>query len=414
MPSGIGARIHSGHRDDADFVVGGRYAVRSVTHLFLSPAFDEPATQLVAKEVVLLISIQEDIPACRGLVAPKPPHFPGWLSLDADTLYKRRLEGSWVVGGRYALQHGALLREGTSLNSALITEIHPFVEVTILELGLNGDVATRQPLRLRARVSLADNTVGWMSPETSDGFRLLNSVNLLSEARPRQRFGQLSHFVSRWRNSSTGDPSENMKDDADSTPWEVGGQYRVLKALVLRQDAKLRSKEVSKVKAGSLVTIKELSFSEEAGLGWCPTALVTVDGERGQQGWLPCLDKNGTYLLDPRNQLHFDKIVDRLRQEEHTPQSAVRVVGTEFCMPVDDEGSSSGEADVNESVDESVVACSETSQTDAVKPLLMEPSHPPEPARILSLEDRAVVEDEGFGCCSLSCSPSKREHLWGF
>jgi len=96
-----------------------------------------------------------------------------------------RLRGSWVVGARYRVQNVAALRQDMSLSSMEVGRAQQGEEVVLLGVGASDDTTDAKP-RLRVKVRLRDGTVGWMSPQSESGKRLLCSDDLLSSPAGRR------------------------------------------------------------------------------------------------------------------------------------------------------------------------------------------------------------------------------------
>jgi len=261
------------------------------------------------------------VPTLSAVGAAGPP--PGWVVLDGP-LMPGKLEDSWELNARYCVQSAATLRQERALGSEWVDELEPGDEVITLELGFNHDEGEPQRPRLRMRVSSSKGTVGWMSPETASGYKLLCPVNLLS---PK--------VVDVHRKSVTGSRSSLMLGDGNApppatlgrrssyrqggqVPWEVNAQYRVLERTSVRERLQSASRELFKISAGCVVSVGEVQLADCGQFGLCPCAFVTViDGsDAGRQGWIRCMGKDGRDQVDTRDQLEAEKVRARLEEQK--------------------------------------------------------------------------------------------------
>jgi len=174
------------------------------------------------------------------------------------------------------------------------------------------------------KVRTSKGTVGWMSPETASGYKLLCPLNLLS-----------TKVVEVHRRSITGSRSSLMLGDGNAVPpptcgrrssyrqggevpWEVNGQYRVLERTSVRERLQSTSRELFKLSAGCLVIVGEVQIAECGQFGQCPCIFVTVlEGpETRRQGWIRCMGKDGRDQVDTRDQLEAEKVRARLEEEK--------------------------------------------------------------------------------------------------
>uniref|UniRef100_A0A7S4SGK9 Uncharacterized protein n=1 Tax=Alexandrium monilatum TaxID=311494 RepID=A0A7S4SGK9_9DINO len=309
--------------------VGGRYGLRPgcELHLRVGPT-PEAASFPAHTQSVLLLQINSTRNAWTssdtgdpeeelvGLVVPGPSAPTGWVTLESPMgpgpLIRRRLGGSWEVRARYFVQHLSTLRIGAELSSDRICHLEPGEEVLSLQLrGSRADTGAR----LRMMVSTETKLIGWLSPETANGDRLLYPVNLLSPAvvelckpgKRRWRSWALSAPVPRYFSFSLG----------RAMPWTVGGQYRVLERVALLQGSEPGSSEACKLAPGTLVTIEELHIVRCPCLSWRPVAFVLVDEgrHRCRRGWLRCAGNDGRDLIDTRNQQEVDEILEKLGRQ---------------------------------------------------------------------------------------------------
>lgn len=273
------------------------------------------------------------VPTLSVAGMPGPPR--GWVVLDGP-LMPGKLEDSWELNARYSVQSAATLRKERALTSEWVHELEPGDEVITLELGFNEDEGESQRPRLRMKVSSSKGKVGWMSPETASGYKLLCPVNLLS---PK--------VVEVHRRNSTSSRSSLMSGDGNAVlpatfglrgsyrqggevPWKIDSQYRVLERTSVRERLQSTSRELFKISAGCLVTVGEVQVAECGQFGLCPCIFVTVlEGpEAGRQGWIRCMGKDGRDQVDTRDRLEAEKVRARLeeetRQKEEEQREAAR------------------------------------------------------------------------------------------
>jgi len=262
------------------------------------------------------------VPTLTVTGAPVPP--PGWMVLDGP-LMPGKLEDSWELNARYCVQSAATIRQERALTSEWVDELEPGDEVITLELGFNREEGEAQRPRLRMKVSSNKGSVGWMSPETASGYKLLCPVNLLSskvvEVHRKSLVGGRPSLLGDC-NSPTGggaiSPGQRCSFRQDGkVPWEVNAQYRILERTSVRERLQATSRELFKLPAGCVVSVGEVQVAECGQFGLCPCALVTVaDGpEAGRQGWIRCMGKDGRDQVDTRDQLEAEKVRARLEEE---------------------------------------------------------------------------------------------------
>lgn len=319
---------------EKEWTVGGRYRANRAGFALWSASelSGTKVGELGLQDVVLLLNIADKPGSSpRGLVLPPNGRAPGWLALEAGPskgwpLVRRRVHGSWDIKARYSVKNPATLREGPSITSEEVTEVEPGDEVLVLELGHNNPDQDGGKVRLRALVSTSAGAIGWMSPETASGDHLLEPVNLLS---PKVvEIHQKS--LSRSSNSLLGGDSPSgprRSCTGGLVPWEVGGKYRVLEKLVVRERPDLNSRELAKITPGSLVTFSDVQKSLCDSLGMCPVAFVTVDEgpEKGRKGWVRCAATDGRDLIDTRDQLEYEKVLHKMRTSVAAPQGATGI-----------------------------------------------------------------------------------------
>jgi len=327
--------------EDSEFSAGGRYKVRTAVTMRASADLNSSRiAELAGKDEVLLLSVDIRDSTEVGLVVPALPERPGWIVLRSPSqqqcaLVLRKLEGSWDLKARYRATRPATLRREASIKSECLGEVSPGDEVLILNLSL--DDGDEDKPRLRAQVSvIGTELIGWISPETYSGDRLLDPVNLLGpevvkihrrslngSKSPREAIGQRLMSIRGGkanRNGSISGPQRSCVP-GEAVPWEVGGRYRVLEELTARERPELTSTELFKVPAGAVATVMDVQIAECTSLGWCPCALVLTE-EGAPHGWVRCAAKDGRDLMDTRDQLEFEKVQNRLRTSQQSKEAA--------------------------------------------------------------------------------------------
>lgn len=324
--------------EEGEWQVGGRYGLRRCArHVLLreGPAPQDSVTcEMGTGETVLLLQISGTPGWGRvaGLVVPAYPNTPGWITLEdpprPSVVVRRRLKGSWEMRARYVVRHPATVRTNPELLSEQLCEVEPGEEVLALQLALCG-TAPHRDARLRMQVSTQAKIIGWLSPETVRGDQLLYPVNLLGPEVVRLHRHSLSARRARVNAGGTSDEGQwalleeitggaagarqSFQVGAEA-PWIVGGRYRVLEHLPLREQPALSSAEIGRVAAGALVTVEEICHMECQQLRRCPCAFVRIEEgrEAGCRGWLRCSARDGHDLVDTRNQNECDEILEKL------------------------------------------------------------------------------------------------------
>jgi len=332
--------------EESEWQVGGRYKVQLNIPIHATPELVEETGTLKPKDTVLLLSVQTKACTEVGLVVPggvrrEQGVKPGWIVLqnamsEKGSLVRKRLEGSWEMKARYRVNNPATVRQEASLSSPEVGEVEPGEEVVVLDLGLDqGSGSEVGEARLRALISgTGTGLLGWISPETTAGDRLLDPVNLLGmEVVKLHRQSLVATGGSSPTRVSISPTSPVAGDERGrprrsclpgaTVPWEVGGKYRVLEKLAVLEKPELSSREIGKVSPGSLATLAHIHNVECAHLGWCPSAFVTVEEgpEEGTKGWVRCAAKDGHDLIDTRDQLESEKILHMIRLSQAAPQA---------------------------------------------------------------------------------------------
>jgi len=133
------------------------------------------------------------------------------------------------------------------------------------------------------------------------------------------------------RLSQKTDSQDFSRDPMAAIPWKVGGQYRVLEKLQLRESVAFNSKKTQQLPVGTLVEINEISMLQCQHLGWCPCAKVSAHSSvtksklKERRGWIRCAGKDGRNLIDERDQLEFEKVTKRMRESGKEPERKVQI-----------------------------------------------------------------------------------------
>mmetsp|Transcript_45165 Transcript_45165/g.104656 ORF Transcript_45165/g.104656 Transcript_45165/m.104656 type:complete len:259 (+) Transcript_45165:44-820(+) len=176
--------------DEEAWYVGGRYSFASAPSgsqpscpLYGDVGCRGPARTTHALPPFLLLDVRRDDDDAKnlvGLVRSTRCSRSGWLLLeDADskplTLKRSRLANSWRKGAVYQTAYPCTLREGLDLQSRWLAELSPGIRVSVLKFGLLCEQDwERARLRMLVQVCAAGAEVGWLSPETADGYQLLS------------------------------------------------------------------------------------------------------------------------------------------------------------------------------------------------------------------------------------------------
>lgn len=264
---------------------------------------------------------------CLGTVGSTPAHLPsgdefkGVDTTDAP-LGLVRLQGSWELGGRYRVLDNLVLRRGAELGSKPLCEVKRHEEIIILEFGLL--IAERSP-RLRARVRSDYGIIGWVTMEVPRAPPLLDPLNLYSEAAATSAslFGGLPRALRR----KHGFERMTVSGAKESGMWELGGKYRTLSKVWLRREVELDSSTFAPLRPGLLVVIQEIRSMQ-----WHPSVepsqeLLVFIGVLGIIGWMSSTSSTGEAVLDVRDHLEYQKVVEAqsLAQQGHTEKITVQL-----------------------------------------------------------------------------------------
>lgn len=312
------------------WVVGGRYQVLQSTSLHARPDLSsERIGQLRAKDTVLLLALQSvqaqwgsgEVVLAYLANTKRPDWVAGWGQIEGSlnvadapgpVLRRRRLQGSWEVGGRYVVVGSPVLRSRIELESEQMCEIHANEEVLALDLGLV--IRSGEP-RLRARVRADSAELGWLTIELPGGAPLLEPCNLYSEAaltRLPHHFGEKHRKSGRCNRVTLNGQSENS-----SQAWEANGKYRLVERVVVHEAPDLNSRAIGELRRGTVVFVRrvELQYSSDA-----RRQFLEVSNEHSDAiGWICPLGSNGEKLLDSRDHLEFEKLMRLHQAEQHEP-----------------------------------------------------------------------------------------------
>jgi len=315
--------------EEDQWVVGGRYQVTHQTALHQRPDLtSETSGHLRPKDIVILLALQS-VPVQSGdpgdtvllayVANTKNPEFwvCGWGAIEGEgatpqALRRRRLPGSWEVGGRYMVVGSPVLRAQIELESEQLCEVNAQEEVLILDLGLV--IRSGEP-RLRARVRIDSGDLGWLTMEVPGGSALLDPLNLYS-AEALHRKPQL--FGEKHRRHRTGSSRVSVSGQSERSDqvWEISGKYRLVERVSVHTDADINSRIIGELRKGSLVTVVGLEHPEPFTASSWPLLRLQITNEHTDAvGWISPLSEKGEKLLDSRDHLEFEKIM-RLEMEE--------------------------------------------------------------------------------------------------
>ena len=330
------AETHDGQDRQDPYIVGKRYKVARPLELWSGENLDGTRHNILQpnKDVVLLVGLfhQSEWASptdrsgpdvsyrmrgfTRGLVIPQPAEgqHAGWISLEdiqvgnsttTPALSKVEVPGSWELRARYSVQHPTTLRAGVGLDSEWLGDLMAGDEVLLLDLGVTAASTSSSQDRLRALV-LAEDKLGWISPETGTGEHLLREVNLLSHKVVDIHQQALRHC---------GDGLRKSYQPGYPPPWKVGATYRVLEAAMVKSNSDLHSANVAQVSAGSLVLVQEIK-DIIIEWGWCPVAYISVQEgpEKGISGWVRCSAKDGHDIMDTRDHNEYEMVLKKLKE----------------------------------------------------------------------------------------------------
>lgn len=301
-------------------MVGGRYQVLQNTALHARPDLSsEKLGQIRSKETVLLLALQsvraqtgsEEVLLAYVANTKKAEWVSGWgliegnaASSAARVLRRKRLPGSWEVGGRYVVNGNPVLRSQIELESEAMCEILLNEEVLVLDLGLV--IRSGEP-RLRARVRADSGDLGWLTIELPGGSPLLEPTNLYTPDALRHRsciFGEKHTQSGSCKRVTVHGHSESFKQ-----AWEVGGKYRLVESAAVQEEADLKSGVIGELSKGSLVHVRGMEHVVGPD-GQNNFLRLQISNEHTDAiGWLSPLTANNEKLLDSRDHLEFEKLL---------------------------------------------------------------------------------------------------------
>eukprot|EP00927_Polykrikos_kofoidii_P072540 TRINITY_DN68640_c0_g1_i1.p1 TRINITY_DN68640_c0_g1~~TRINITY_DN68640_c0_g1_i1.p1 ORF type:complete len:756 (+),score=114.98 TRINITY_DN68640_c0_g1_i1:139-2406(+) len=339
-------------QEEEHWLVGGRYEVSSSIVLRSRPdTVSSDVGQLFVKDTVLLLALREapaqNSPAeispateaggGEGLLAylantRRAEWICGWgliedPRLQTKALLRRRLRGSWQIGGRYTVLGDPVLREGIELESDKLADIKAREEVLVLDLAL---VLRSGEPRLRAYIRSDAGDLGWLTIELSGGGPLLEPLNLYSAEAVSGR----GLFDGMWSRSKL--PRGRIMASGDEEVWVVGGLYRTLVKAPLSEGCEFDSRHVCIVRKGSLVFVKAIQHMPRPQGGLLVRLEVVVESHEGERaggggsehqptGWLTPLTPSGEPIVDIRDQLEYDKVLNG--DANHAVTGATDTVG---------------------------------------------------------------------------------------
>jgi len=345
LKASVGIPSSADGPDEDHWVVGGRYQVLQSTMLYARPDLSsEKLGNIRQKDNILLLAlqnIQSQTSSGEVLLAymanTKTPEWVcGWGQIEASAetqqvLRRRRLSGSWEVGGRYIINGSPVLRSRIELESEALFDILPNEEVLILDLGLV--IRSGEP-RLRARVRTDAGDLGWLTIELPGGSALLEPLNLYSAEALHRRasvFGE-KHKKSGISNRVT----LNGQIESSTQAWEAGGKYRLAERVVVHEEADPKSRVIGELRRGILVLVRAVDLQSGSDV---PIRLQIFAENIDVIGWISPLTPNGEKLLDSRDHSEFEKLMilhQQQAQEQAEQELAAAPTAPEPPLPPPD------------------------------------------------------------------------------
>lgn len=309
---------------EKEWVIGSRYTIRHVMTLRESPELDSPQKHELDQGASVLLLVRRNTqrssgqPVLRGLVQDTEGRS-GWCSFATSSgdklLEKLSSRDSWQVGGRYNIMHPLTLRAEAELGSVFIRELTSGQELLLLEFGIavreNGEPC------LRCKVHTRDGEVGWVSCQTPDcKHHLLSPVDLYDwDPKDLARSNLTKQMTPAATRTNGARPSfkSAVTREWGSSPWELGGMYRILEEVTMRVGPDLDSYKSRNLKPGEKVTVKELREMHRPSGEQVMRTRVECDD--GCVGWVSAEDRWGNCLLDVRDHLEFEKVQRRMSLE---------------------------------------------------------------------------------------------------
>lgn len=303
--------------EEREWQVGGRYVLQSEATLSVSPELDSAESHLFPKGIRVILLVRQKVkslsgPSClRGFIQDEDGRF-GWCSFlspdNCELLRRRPLFQCWEVGGRYAVSKDVYLGDDAPLQSDATGLLKPGDEVVLIAFALvvQPDGSSVHSC-LRAQVNTRDGNIGWITCLTPDcKNELLSSENLFEAD-----FQILSKMKTTVR-SEAGFLNAITKGN-DACPWMIGGQYRVLRDNLMRLDEQDCEAILG---ANEKVTVKSLCIVKGR---MCADVMRASDG---LMGTMDCDDAQGARILDTRDLLEYDKVIEKLQARK---QSSKRI-----------------------------------------------------------------------------------------
>lgn len=339
LRSALGASLRDGLEEESQFILGGRYVVVRRTALHSRPDLGSDEVGCVLpRDTVLLLALQlvpatsvsgdsgaadsEFIQLAYLANTKRPDWVCGWGQIDGPplssrALRRRRQRGSWQVGGRYRVTGIPVLRKSVTLESEELGELQSQEEVLIVELGLVLRRVLATPAtpreaerpRLRARVRTDAGLLGWITIELPGGTPLLERANLYFES-PGSA-GLVDGFLPRRKKSE-----KRVAVSGFEETWEVGGKYRMFARSHVYDTPEYDSRASGIVKKDSLVHVREVvSTVRPIGGTWLRVCVEEGGGTLSEPRWLRPVSSGGELLVDVRDHLEYDKLVNLLRSQ---------------------------------------------------------------------------------------------------
>lgn len=338
--------------EEPQWYVGCRYQVLLPVDLHAKPDLKSNLVgSLLPRDVVLFLALQA-IPSADGCGEVVLAYLAntstgkwicGWGQLYSSTpcspsvaLRRQSLRGSWEVGGRYRVVHSPLMRTCIKLESEEVVGLKPKEEVLLLELGL---VLCSGEARLRARVRADGGQIGWITVEVDGKQPMLDPLNLYSDAAVKKGTlfcGIVHEPALRCPSSCRARLTVAGMREGVEQGWEIGGKYRTLGKVQLRQYAELEGPAIGVLERGALVHVRNIVFLHYGKRGrWkprdTPCLQVIEETKNGlsNQGWIAGYSANKELLLDVRDHLEYEKLLGSTRTLTWGPTSEV----TSDCDP---------------------------------------------------------------------------------
>eukprot|EP00929_Paragymnodinium_shiwhaense_P011919 TRINITY_DN11832_c0_g1_i2.p1 TRINITY_DN11832_c0_g1~~TRINITY_DN11832_c0_g1_i2.p1 ORF type:complete len:800 (-),score=207.54 TRINITY_DN11832_c0_g1_i2:119-2518(-) len=316
--------------EEKQWLEGGRYEVLQPIVLRSRPDVEtaEITGRVRTRDAVLLMALQA-VPCAEGggerLLAylantKKTDWVSGWGQIEGPPLQdralrRRRLRGSWQVGGRYRVLGSPVLRAEIELESHQLYEVRSDEEVLLLDIGL---VLRGGEPRLRAYVRTDAGQLGWLTVELPGVAPLLEPLNLLSEE-------ALAAKTSCLGLGSKRRPAARITPAGQNEAWEVGGKYRTLARAQLHEGPEFDSKIVAIAKKSSLLYVKRVQHvprPQGDSQVRLQVAFETSKNDPNQAVyWCTPVDSAGELIVDTRDHLEYEKLLMNSQAIQSAPTS---------------------------------------------------------------------------------------------